>query len=340
MLISASDSTAAGRGDFYFGLKTRRKRIDKAPVKCYKVATIIMSYRIVFIDAFTTIPLFGNPCAVIPEADGLDESRMQQIAKESNQPESAFVFDSSTADFKVCYFTPRQRIPFAGHPTIATAFLLALDGRIAAGNPTVVDFEFDIGTLPVEVYFDAGGRPSRVVMNQPQPVFGSAYNAGEVAAGFNLGEQELLPSPRAQVVSTGVPFLIIPVRNLAALKKAEMNRPALRELLNRAEAAAAFLFCLEGFSKESDTHARLLDPDGTLEDPFTGSASGCMGAFIVHHGMKPGPFLRLEQGHLLGRPGEGVLEVQVGEHGIESIKLAGSAVKTLEGTLLIESQQA
>ena len=295
----------------------------------------MINYRIVFIDAFTTTPLSGNPCAVVPNADGLDETQMQRIAKESNQPESAFVFKSKAADFKVCYFTPHKRIPFAGHPTIATAFLLALDGRIIPGSPTVVDFEFDIGTLPVEVYFDEHKQPTHVVMNQPQPVFGPVYEAEEVAECFNLTEKELFEKPQAQVVSTGVPFLIVPVRSLAILKRAQMNRASLRTLLSRAKAEAAFLFCMEGFSKEADTHARLLDPDGTGEDPFTGSASGCMGSFVVHHGLKKGPFLRIEQGHLLGRPGEGMLEVQAVDDEIKTIKLSGPAVKTIEGTLSI-----
>ena len=313
-----------------------------------------MNFRIVTIDAFTSRAFTGNPCAVLPEAEGLGAEHMQLIAREANQPETSFVLRSRQADFKVCYFTPTRRIPFAGHPTIATAFLLALDGRIAppagsgsagdrpAGSSsaatTQVRFEFDIGVLPVEVQFDPAGRPARAIMSQPSPEFGPELGPEEIAPGFNLALEDFLPGVPAQVVSTGVPFLIVPVRGLDVLEKVEMQRPALRGILERARAAAAFMFALEGFDPQADTHARLLDPDGTMEDPFTGSASGCMGAFIVRRGLKPGPLFRLEQGHLVGRPGQGLLEVLGDSKTISSIKLSGSAVKTTEGTILLESE--
>jgi trans-2,3-dihydro-3-hydroxyanthranilate isomerase len=306
-----------------------------------------MNFRIVTIDAFTSTPFTGNPCAVLPEAEGLSERQMQLIARETNQPETSFVLPSAKGDFKVCYFTPRSRIPFAGHPTIATAFLLALEGRIRpdhhadADGPTGiarVSFEFDVGVLPVEVRFDPAGRPVRAIMSQRRPVFGMKLGAQEVAGCFGLVAGDLLTDVPSQVVDTGVPFLIVPARGLEVLRKVEMDRPRLRGLLRKAEAAAAFMFCLEGFEPDADTHARLLDPDGTMEDPFTGSASGCMGAFIVHHGLKPGPSFRLEQGHLVGRPGQGLLEVIGDRQAISGIKLSGSAVKTMEGTIFIETE--
>ena len=298
-----------------------------------------MNYRIVYVDAFTSKPFQGNPCAVVPQADGLSEQQMQLIAREANQPETAFVMSSITADFRVCYFTPQHRVPFAGHPTIATGYLLAEDGRIKPGDPAVVRFEFDIGPLPVEVYFSESGKPDRVVMNQPEPVFGKEVDIEETGSCFDLEPKELMEGLPAQVISTGVPFLIVPVRNLAVLKKVEMNRPRLRGLLKSCQAAAAFLFCLEGFDEESDTHARFFNPDGTMEDPFTGSASGCMGAYIIARGLKPGPALKIEQGHIMGRPGEGVLEI-IGDNGkTTGIRLGGSAVKTLDGTIIINTEE-
>jgi trans-2,3-dihydro-3-hydroxyanthranilate isomerase len=317
-----------------------------------------MSHRIVTIDAFTSRPFTGNPCAIVPEADGLSDEQMQSIAREANQPETSFVMSSQRADFRVCYFTTTKRIPFAGHPTIATAFLLALDGRIAppsgrgsgvagasaAGVPaggtrsTRVEFEFDIGVLPVEVEFGPEDRPVRAIMSQPRPSFGAQLTAGELAEGFTLAAEDFLPGFPAQVVSTGVPFLIAPVRGLDVLKRVEMERPALRRILERVQAAAVFMFALGGFAPEADTHARLLDPDGSMEDPFTGSASGCMGAYIVRHGLKPGPTFRLEQGHLVGRPGQGLLEILGDSKAISGIKLSGSAVKTTEGTILLGSE--
>jgi trans-2,3-dihydro-3-hydroxyanthranilate isomerase len=188
------------------------------------------------------------------------------------------------------------------------------------------------------VRFDGTGRPEEAVMSQPAPTFGAELEAGEVARCFSLAPADLRPDASPQVVSTGVPFLIVPAASLDALKRVEMDRPRLRGLLKEAGAAGAFMFSLQGFSPEVDTHARLLDPDGTMEDPFTGSASGCMGAFVVHHGLRPGPFLRLEQGHLVGRPGYGLLEIIGTKAAISGIKLSGPAVKTTEGTILIESE--
>ena len=98
-----------------------------------------MSHRVVYVDAFTTKPFAGNPCAVVLEAGDLSEEQMLLIARETNQPETSFVSTSQEADFRVAYFTTRQRIPFAGHPTIATAFLLALEGAIRPGRPAVVE---------------------------------------------------------------------------------------------------------------------------------------------------------------------------------------------------------
>jgi trans-2,3-dihydro-3-hydroxyanthranilate isomerase len=293
-----------------------------------------MSHRVVYVDAFTTKPFTGNPCAVVLEAGDLSEGEMLLIARETNQPETSFVSTSKEADFRVAYFTTRQRIPFAGHPTIATAFLLALEGTIRPGRPAVVKFQFDIGVLPVEVHFTADGRPEHAVMTQATPVFSSLHEAAAVAPCLGLAETDLLPGLPAQVVSTGVPFLMVPARDLDVLRKAEMDRPRLRALLAAAKVSAAFLFCLQGFDPGSDTHARFFDPDGTMEDPFTGSAAGGMGAYIVRHGLKSGPLLNIEQGHLLGRPGHGQLEVRGSGENIQGIKLSGSAVKTLEGTIL------
>jgi len=260
---------------------------------------------------------------------------MQLIAMETNQPETSFVLASREADFRVVYYTPRTRIPFAGHPTIATAFLLALDGAIPPGRPALVTFQFDIGVLPVEVHFSAAGRPERVVMSQAAPVFGARENAAEVAACLGLPASDLRAEPGPQVVSTGVPFLLAVARDLDVLSAVQMDRPRLRGLLSRAGVSCVFLFSLRGFEPGADTHARLIDPDGVMEDPFTGSAAGCMGAYIVRYALKSGPILHIEQGHLVGRPGRGELEVVGKPDGITGIRLSGSAVKTTEGEILL-----
>ncbi|HPO57978.1 MAG TPA: PhzF family phenazine biosynthesis isomerase, partial [Anaerolineaceae bacterium] len=118
------------------------------------------SYRFVTLDAFTSTPFAGNPCAVIPEAAGLTDDEMQKIARETNAPETAFIFPSEQADFRVRYYTPRSEIPFAGHPTIATVFLLAQEGRVPLVEPvTRLTVEFNIGVLPCFVAYPLLYRP-------------------------------------------------------------------------------------------------------------------------------------------------------------------------------------
>ena len=117
----------------------------------------VKTYRIAYVDAFTREPLKGNPCAILPEASGLTDEEMQAIARETNLSETSFVFPSTQADFRVRYFTPREEIPFAGHPTIATTYLLAQEGLIPLQEPsTIIQLEFKVGVLPVELFVQEG----------------------------------------------------------------------------------------------------------------------------------------------------------------------------------------
>ena len=291
------------------------------------------TYRIAYVDAFTREPLKGNPCAVLPEASGLTDEEMQAIARETNLSETSFVFPSTEADFRVRYFTPREEIPFAGHPTIATSYFLAQEGLIPLQEPsTIIQLEFKVGVLPVELFVQEG-RVHRIVMTQKKPTFGPTFSREEVSRCFNLTPSDLRTECLPQVVSTGLPFLIVPVEDLSILEKVQMNRDALSRLCQKAEVSDAFMFCLGGFEPESDTHARLLDPFGASEDPFTGSASGAMGAYIFRYGLKNKRILRAEQGHFVKRPGYATIELVGPPNDIEVVKVGGEAVKVLEGRI-------
>jgi trans-2,3-dihydro-3-hydroxyanthranilate isomerase len=293
------------------------------------------AYQVVYIDAFTATPYTGNPCAVLPQAEGLTDEQMQAIARETNLSETAFVFPSSCADFKVRYFTPRSELPFAGHPTIATAFMLAEAGYIALEEPfTRIQLEFKIGVLPADIEV-RGGRPVRVVMTQTSPTWGSAFAREDVASCFGLRDADLQPELPCQVVGTGVPFLIVPLQSLQVLGEVRQDRTALTALLDRAGVQAAFAFALGGFTPDADMHARLFDPRGTAEDPYTGSAMGALGSFVIRYGLRQGPNLTAEQGHFVGRPGKGLLEIVGEADRIESVRLGGAAVRVLEGQLFV-----
>ena len=293
-------------------------------------------YRIIYLDAFTTGPFSGNPCAVLPEADGLTDDQMQKIACETNLSETAFVLPSEKAVVRVRYFMPHKEIPFAGHPTIATAFMLAQEGRVPAEEPiSRVDFEFNIGVLPVEIHWDMNRRPVRAVMAQTAPTFGAVADSQDLILGIGLRRKDILDSGPIQVVSTGVPFLIIPIASMAGLRQARMDRPQLLSVLKDLRVDAAYLFAPGGLEPETDFHGRLFSPGGGSEDPFTGSAVGAAGAYAVHYGILSGSELIVEQGHTVGRPGQGTVEILQTANQIVSVKVGGSAVRTLDGYIYI-----
>jgi trans-2,3-dihydro-3-hydroxyanthranilate isomerase len=291
-------------------------------------------YRIIYMDAFTSAPFSGNPCAVLPEADGLTDRQMQQIAMETNLSETAFVFRSQKAGVRVRYFLPRKEIPFAGHPTIATAMMLVQEGMIPVRpSKVVIDFEFNIGILPVEVHLDDNGTPLKAVMTQQKPSFTHVVQAEDVAACVGIAREDLIGGAPVQVVSTGVPFLMVPVAGMAALKKARIDLARFPSLTRRIGVDAAYLFCLDGVEKDADAHGRLLSSAPGSEDPYTGSAVGCLGAYMVQYGLCAGQEFTVEQGHLLGRPGKGTIAVSGPADNIQSVTVGGCAVKTLEGVI-------
>ncbi len=293
-------------------------------------------YTVVQVDAFTTTPLQGNPCAVLPDARGLDDAEMQAIAREMNLSETAFVFPSDKADFRFRYFTPAAEIPLAGHPTIATAHVLVEEGRIPLKDGRgAFTMELNVGVLPVEIT-SRQGDVTHVVMTQKKPEFGRTFTHAEVAAVFGLSARDLDTRCLPQVVSTGTPQLMVLVKSLDVLKRIHADFYALQEFSERGGFFSAHVFCVGGFSPNADTHARHYAPEGGIaEDPFTGSASGGMGAYIVQHGILPGLRFHIEQGHLCGRPGEGDIEVVGSRNDIQTVKVGGPAITVMRGELLV-----
>jgi trans-2,3-dihydro-3-hydroxyanthranilate isomerase len=293
-----------------------------------------MKYAVVYIDAFTHLPFSGNPCAVIPHADGLNDEQMQKIARETNLSETSFIFPADQADFRVRYFTPRMELPFAGHPTIATAFLLAEEQRVTRnGEKAEIVLEFNIGKLPVEIYF-MNNKPDHIVMTQKPAQFGMKFSPDDTAPCFSMDPSDILKGLEPQVVSTGVGFLVVPVKNLDILSTIKMDRERLTRLCDLAGVNAAYVFTMDGFDSASDTHARLFDPRGTMEDPFTGSAAGTMGAYIKKYKLSNKSSLQAEQGHIMGRPGLGILEIPDDPEKLP-VRLGGEAVRVMEGVFII-----
>lgn len=288
------------------------------------------------VDAFTDRPLAGNPCAVVFGADSLSDEIMLAIAREMNLSETAFVLRSKVADFGARYFTPAEEIPLAGHPTIATVFALIETGRLILTNElTAITLELRVGPIRVDIE-SSQGKVKRIIMSQKKPRFLATYDAAQVLPVFGLTVEDALPNAPIQTVSTGTPQLMIPLRNLAALRRAQLDVAAYNEFRARADFFSPHLFCLSGVTETGQTFARHFGtPPDTLEDPFTGSATGGMAAYLWHYGLIEHPRFIAEQGHWMNRPGQATVEIVGPRDDIETVKIGGSAVTVLRGELMI-----
>lgn len=286
------------------------------------------------VDAFSARPLGGNPCAVVLDAESLDEATMLAVAREMNLSETAFVVPSTRADFGARYFTPLGEIPMAGHPTVATLHVLAETGRLAlAGERTETTLELPAGVLPIELEA-RDGRVVRVTMQQLRPSFGEALAPERVLRAFGLGPDDLDPGLPVCIVSTGTPQLMVPLRDRAAVERVAHDGAAHGALARELEFFSTHLFALGG-AAGGDTFARHFAPGGRgFEDPFTGSATGAMAALLFRHGRVPARFVA-EQGHGMGRPGRADVEVLGPPGAIAGVRVGGAAVTVLRGELCL-----
>lgn len=304
-----------------------------------------MDYDYVRVDVFAKAPFQGNPLAVFPDAKGLSAKHMQMLAREMNLSETTFVVPPSLrsgANARVRIFTPDAEIPYAGHPTIGTFYVLACEGRIPlTDGMTVAKMEAIAGVLPVEI-FSRGGVVSRVVTVQSRPVFGPVFKATAILAKALSLDQSDLDTKNAppQLVSTGLPWLIVPVKNRSALNRITVNAQAFAEVAKRLPKGVVDVYAttLDPVGERSTSHSRAfsLVAGGVVEDPATGSASGCLGAYLVNRRLvevKPSVRMTNEQGYAIGRPSRISVEVRNDKDGvIESVRVGGSVVEVMRGT--------
>ena len=293
-------------------------------------------HEILQVDAFTDRPLGGNACAVVFDADGINDATMQAIAREMNLSESAFVCQSEVADFGVRYFTPAEEIPLAGHPTIATTFALVDTGRLELQDTlTTITLELKVGPIKVEIISE-GEEIQQIVMSQKKPAFLSIHDPAIVMPVFGLSPSDKLPGFPIQTVSTGTPQLMVPVRDLEVLRRMQANAVAYKNYRAHSDFFSPHLFCLEGVTPVGRTFARHpgVPPDVT-EDPFTGSATGGMAAYLWHYSLIKEPRFIAEQGHWMNRPGQATVEVVGPPDDIETVKVGGKVVTVMRGELVI-----
>ena len=275
-------------------------------------------------DVFTDVPFAGNQLCVFPEVPpDLDPATMQALALEIGFSETTFVLEAGGDRYRMRIFTPDEEIPFAGHPTLGTAFVLARDGRV---TPTVIQTT-DAGEVPVTIDLDAGTG----WMRQLPPSFGDVVDDRTlVAAAAGLGPDDIVPELPVQPVSTGLPHLMVPIRDEQTLRRAERSGPGSLEVHRRTGAASLYLFAVRGVG---DVLARMFDPLlGIGEDPATGSAAWPLGAYLSRHllaGM-PGEVV-VSQGDMVGRPSRLFVAV-VGADPDWEVRVGGGVRVVGEGT--------
>lgn len=285
------------------------------------------------VDAFTQNPYGGNPCAVVTDADGLTADAMQAIAREMNLSETAFVLRSETADVRARYFTPFGEIPMAGHPTLATVQTLLETGRLEAGHATI-RLELQAGVVEVEVRRESSGQ-HRITMSQRPPEFLEVYDPDRVLAVFGLDPSAGLPGHPPMTVSTGTPQLMVPLQSLDALKAARLDGARFESLLPSTDFFSMHLFVPRGVDASGGTFARhFTPPPDIFEDPFTGSATGAMAAYLWRRHILEGPEFIAQQGHWMHRPGEAFVEVVGPPDSIETVKVGGYAVEVMRGEII------
>jgi len=272
----------------------------------------VTRYEYRLVDVFTDKAFGGNPLAVFREPGGLDAKTMQAIAKELHLSETTFVLkpSSAAADHRVRMFTPDTELPFAGHPTLGTAFVLA------EGKDGTMRLEEGVGVIRVTL------REGFVQMEQPLPTFTGTTITRKVAAdALGLAVEEVRSDVPIQVGSSGIPFLFVPLSNLKAVRRA--RRPG-------GLGANVYVFALSAERSGSDVHGRMFDDGlGIGEDPATGSAQGPLGAYLVAHELvrvEPTTRIRVEQGFEIGRPS--ILEIEVDRAGaaITAVRVGGRCV--------------
>jgi trans-2,3-dihydro-3-hydroxyanthranilate isomerase len=299
-------------------------------------------YRFWQLDVFTARPFGGNQLAVFPDARGLTSQEMQILTREMNYSESTFVLPPEIpgALKKVRIFTPAIEMPMAGHPTVGTAAVLAARGEIAVpAEGGEVILELGIGAVPVIFEPRMGGGLPFVWMKHRAPEYGEVRaDRDRVARALGILPDAIRTDLPLQVVSTGVPFLFVPLRGLTGMREVRSEAAALAQLFEGITMAHVALVSEETVDPQARIHARMFSPHlaGIVEDPATGSMAAPLGAYLAHYGLLgTGPVspFEIEQGLEMQRPSR--IHVEVGHLGsaVETIRIGGESVLVGEGEI-------
>ena len=280
------------------------------------------------VDVFAETKYAGNQLAVFRGAGELSGVEMQRIAREVNFSETTFILsdEPNKGGFEVRIFTPREEVPFAGHPTLGTAYII--NQAILQDKANEVVLNLKVGQIPVR--FSPDGY---CWMKQIQPVFGPTHEAGILADVLGLNVHDLDERFPVEEVSTGLPFFIVPLKTIAALRQAKVDQGKYFELIKNTLAKGILIFCPETHEAGNDLSVRVfVDYYGVPEDPATGSGNGCLAGYLVkqrYFGQER-INIRSEQGYEIGRPSLLLLKAE-GSGGKIDIAVGGKCVVVAKG---------
>ena len=299
----------------------------------------LRQFKYVQVDVFTSRRLEGNALSVFPDARGLSDSEMQDLARETNLQETTFVFprdaDAEKKEgIKVRIFVPDEEIPFGGHPTLGTAMVLRnlrwdRKGDSAKDAAEIV-LDLKVGKVLVVFREDARGGVFGE-MHQVDPVFGPVHDRETVAGLLDLKPGEIADEWPIQTISTGLPFAIVPIKRLSTLQSLRLNLSKVYQYLDQQKPKCEFYYiCRDTQDRDVGLRARSIYPEG--EDPATGSAAGCTAAWMLRYGItQPEEVIHIEQGVEMKRPSH--LFVRASREGdrITNVRVGGHAVEIMRG---------
>lgn len=260
-----------------------------------------MKIKYSIVDVFSQGKYTGNQLAVFKNAEKISENEMQQIAKEINFSESTFILSNTKKDngYDVRIFTPNEEIPFAGHPTLGTAYVI--QNEILESPCDRLLLNYKAGQIPVS--FD--NQEEIIWMKQNEPTFGQVLDANKISDVLNIDKEYIDNRFPIQEVSTGLPVIIVPLKSLEVVKNVRINREKYFELIEHTDAKGIMIFSPEAYSSENDLNVRdFADYYGIPEDAATGSSNGCLASYLIKYRyFKRGEIdVRVEQGYEINRP--------------------------------------
>ncbi len=284
------------------------------------------------VDVFAQEKYTGNQLAVFTNAAQISDEQMQKIAKEMNYSETTFITSTEmrSGGYDVRIFTPEQELPFAGHPTLGTAYVLQQE--IIKQQVETIILNLKIGQIPVKMNY-RGEDVDILWMQQKPPTFHGVLSAEALSPVLNLELEEIDFRFPIQEVSTGVPFIIVPLKSHSALQRIKVNKDKYFELVNTTEAKAILVFCPDTYNADNDLSVRMFaDYLGVPEDPATGSANGCLAGYLVEYSYlgKQAIDIRVEQGYEIGRPSLLLLKAEKKAESID-VFVGGQVIMVAKG---------